>query len=677
VVTATGGSAAFTYAYAQGICNYGDSSTSISGDADITATAAGGGGSVAPLTASAYAYGIINYGSSSTSINGDAAITATATGGNAASVYADAGAYGIYNSGSTRISGDAEIMATATGGSAAAASSDAHAYGVYNNSGTVDLEKNATILATAAANDANTYAYSLYTTSGTININQAEGNPHTVKLTGDVLATGSSFIKLNLNDPGSFLRGNVVTNDSGTINFTLGNNAVWEPVYDNRNGTITYDPVKYAINKNTISSLNLAGGIVDLTWDANTRTAQRQLDITALSGTGGTLKIHSDVANSTGDSVNIGAISSEAKLNVVVNYDRSLAAIIEPTTLYTSSNYSPVTAAAGEEYLTIAGVTTENGAYLITPHFTGTNLTSLSIDASSNTKAAASVTGGQAELMQISVNHLRKRLGDLRESPAAETGVWARGYTGEVTNDKYGSVASDYRGMQMGYDKSSPVKDGRKYTGGALSYTTADNSFSRGSGDSKACDIALYHTWVGDSGHYYDLIAKHGRLSSDYHTADISGNYSSADYHTWSDSLSAEYGYRKALKNGWYLEPQAELTLGRIQGVNYTTSSGMKVRQDGIGRLIGRMGMGVGKKLTNGSHLYSSLSLLHEFNDDQTIQADTLIYNRDMGGSWYEFILGSTAKLSDHSDGYFNVEKLFGGHVGSNWQVNAGCRFNF
>ncbi|MCE5286825.1 MAG: autotransporter outer membrane beta-barrel domain-containing protein, partial [Pelosinus sp.] len=200
---------------------------------------------------------------------------------------------------------------------------------------------------------------------------------------------------------------------------------------------------------------------------------------------------------------------------------------------------------------------------------------------------------------------------------------------------------------------------------------------TRGGGDSKAYDLALYQSWLGSDGHYYDLIAKHGRINNAYHVTDLSDNYANADYHTSTNSLSAEYGYQKRLSNGWYLEPQAELTFGRIDGVSYITSSGMKVEQDSIDRLIGRLGLGIGRKLNSGNHLYTSLSVLQEFKGRENIKADTVDYSQDMSGRWYEFILGLNTKMGQHSSGYLNVEKLFGGDMHSNWQLNAGCRWSF
>ncbi|WP_019878311.1 autotransporter outer membrane beta-barrel domain-containing protein [Succinispira mobilis] len=40
-------------------------------------------------------------------------------------------------------------------------------------------------------------------------------------------------------------------------------------------------------------------------------------------------------------------------------------------------------------------------------------------------------------------------------------------------------------------------------------------------------------------------------------------------------------------------------------------------------------------------------------------------------------MLGVTGKINDNSEGYLNVEKLFGGDVSSNWQINIGCRYSF
>lgn len=673
--TATGGNAGDTHAYAYGI---GGDSNSICGNAMINATAIGGSGST---SADADAYGI---GGVSNSISGNATINAMAIGGSGSTI-AIATAYGIRGNGNSII-GNATINATAIGGSG----SNAYAYGISQDGrGTSSIGGNAIITATATATapHGTAYAYSLYSYNyyggGTININQAVGNPYTVQLTGDVFAANGGTINLNLNNSASFLQGNVIA-DGGTVNLTLGNQAVWEPVYDNRNGTISYAAANglsssYSNYVNSITALTLTGGIVDLIWDGS-RNTYRTLNIGTLKGGSGTFKIKTDLANHTGDTIVIGTVTSPTTLGVAVTDPVHPGVIAvsgnEMVTMQPfSTSYTPLTVTSGASNVTLVGAASDSGAYSIVPIFTGSSITGLQVGAGTNTKAAAGAAAAQRNF-QIP-NHLRKRLGDLRSNPDTEEGVWARGFTGDISDTKYNTVESYYKGLQVGYDRSHKIDGGKLFTGIAASYTTANDTFTRGGGESKGGDVALYETWLGKDGHYCDLIAKHGRISNNYHVTDLSNVYSTADYHTVTNGISMEYGYRKNLADGWYLEPQTEVSYNHMSGVNYTTSSGLNISQDGISSLIGRMGIGAGKKLADGTQVYTSLSVLHEFAGEQSVKADMLTYKEDHGGSWYEFIVGLSGKTGEKSQGYMNLEKLFGGKVSSNWQVNAGCRWNF
>lgn len=689
----------YAYGQARGITEYG-SVTTINSNLAIETTAVAGIG----FSAHGAAEGIFENDHSNLTINGDVAIKTFGTGGNSSTgngitIFQNSAciingsteiqararcdenaafARGISGVGTVTINGNTEIQAIATGSGNTAS----YAFGIEGNDLIAEINGNTKI--STQAIDRNGYAYALYGVNNSrIAINNAAGHPHTVQLSGDVVALNNAVIHLTLANQTSFLRGNLLNGNSGTntINFTVANGAVWQPVYDNRNGT--FNPYNasiiagsYSTSENTVKTLNLSsGGTADLTWDNTARTTARTLNIGTVSGIGGKVKINTDIANHTGDQIVIHTVNQPTTLQVDIGYDGAMAR----GTTYSGAvtNYSPVTVLNGANYLTLIGTAKEERAYRLSPTFSGTNLTNIEVGASSNTKAAASAVSGQSLLMQSSDNHLKKRLGDLRNTPEAKEGIWARVYSGEVSNDKYNRVEMDYKGMQVGYDKSKPSSGGRRYTGGALSYTTADNNFYRGGGENKNGDIALYQAWVEDDGHYYDVIAKFGQLNSKYHVTDLSDIYSTADYKTWTNSLSAEYGYRKQMRNGWYLEPQVELTFGRINGVDYTTSTGMNVKQDSVDRLIGRIGIGTGRTLSNGNQFFTSLSMLHEFKGDENIKADTLRYHQDQSGTWYEFILGANAKLSNHSNAYINMEKLFGEYVSSNWQLNAGCRWSF
>ena len=324
----------------------------------------------------------------------------------------------------------------------------------------------------------------------------------------------------------------------------------------------------------------------------------------------------------------------------------------------------------------IRGVTSENGAARYEPTMQGNKLVALTITPSSNVKAAAGAAEAGMLLGMGMGNHLEKRLGELRQTAGAQ-GVWTRVWRGDLKNEAYGKISTDYKGISIGYDNAREENGGTGWLGLAVSYADGDISLPGGGGTAKAYDLSLYKTWLGKHGHYYDLIARYGRMQDEYHTTDISRHYSEADYAANMLRISAEYGYRKELNSGWYVQPQAEVVWQSQGSTGYTASSGMEVEQDRINSFTGRLGIGVGKQLDNGTNIYGSVSAVHEFDGKVALHTDGLPYSQRYDGTWYEVVVGTTFKLDRMVDGYASVEKLFGGDVSSSWQVNAGLRYSF
>ena len=50
--------------------------------------------------------------------------------------------------------------------------------------------------------------------------------------------------------------------------------------------------------------------------------------------------------------------------------------------------------------------------------------------------------------------------------------------------------------------------------GAAFSYTDGSSDMTAGSADHKACGLAAYGTWLGEGGHFVDLIAKVSRVEA-------------------------------------------------------------------------------------------------------------------------------------------------------------------
>ena len=309
-------------------------------------------------------------------------------------------------------------------------------------------------------------------------------------------------------------------------------------------------------------------------------------------------------------------------------------------------------------------------------------------DASETAMVASDAQMALGSMWRIEGNNLMKRMGELRsDKEAAKGGVWARYYRGELSADSAydRNFSQDYTAFQGGIDKVQDYKGGKLYTGIAVNRIDSNAGYTAGSSDMSSTGVGLYASWLGSKGHYVDVIARGSKLANDFKLVDLSGNAAKADYDTWAYGISAEYGYRQNLNAGWFVEPQAELSLGRIGSVDYTTSNGVTIKQDSVNSAVTRVGILGGKEFSIGgrpSNAYVKASLLHDFggnggatgyygNDSLALQTG------DMTGTWYEIGVGANLGLAKNSNLYFDAIKTFNGTIRTDWQFNAGLRFTF
>ena len=289
---------------------------------------------------------------------------------------------------------------------------------------------------------------------------------------------------------------------------------------------------------------------------------------------------------------------------------------------------------------------------------------------------------------RIEGNNVMKRMDELRSgTEAGKGGVWARYYRGELSADSNydSSFSQDYTGFQGGIDKVQDYKGGKLYTGIAVNRIDSNAGYTAGSGDLSSTGVGLYGSWLGSKGHYLDVIARGSKLTNDFKLVDLSGNAAKADYDTWAYGISAEYGYRQDLNAGWFVEPQAELSLGHISRVDYTTSNGVSIRQDGVNSAIVRVGFLGGKEFSIGGRLsnaYVKASLLHDFGGNGGSTGyygikSLAMQTGDLTGSWYEIGLGANLGIAKNSNLYFDALKTLNSTVRTDWQFNAGLRFTF
>ena len=268
-------------------------------------------------------------------------------------------------------------------------------------------------------------------------------------------------------------------------------------------------------------------------------------------------------------------------------------------------------------------------------------------------------------------NDMNKRLGEVRASEGSQ-GIWVRMARGQ---SKYGAqgIKNLYNYYQLGYDNK--ISDDW-ILGGAFTYTDGDSSYTNGSGTNKHTGFAVYGSNLRDDGSFIDLIAKYAHMKNDF---DVNGGVGSGDYSTNGLSFSAEYG-KRFQQEGYWIEPQAELTYGRVSSADFTTKNGASVHQDSMDSLVGRLGFSLGKDIKQGN-VYVRASYLYDFQGDTSVtmskEGATTPFKTDLGGGWWEFGVGTNLNLGHDTHFYLDVETTAGGDVDTPWQWNAGVRYSF
>lgn len=286
-------------------------------------------------------------------------------------------------------------------------------------------------------------------------------------------------------------------------------------------------------------------------------------------------------------------------------------------------------------------------------------------------QAVSSMTNLSLMTWRQENNDMNKRLGEVRASEGSQ-GIWARMARGQ---SKYGQqgIKNQYNYYQLGYD--SKISDDW-ILGGAFTYTDGDSSYTNGSGTNKHTGFAVYGSNLRDDGSFIDLIAKYAHMKNDFN---VNGGVGSGDYSTNGLSFSAEYG-KRFHQEGYWIEPQAELTYGRVSSADFTTKRGAKVHQDSMDSLVGRLGFSLGKDIKQGN-VYVRASYLYDFQGDTSVTMSkggaATTFKTDLGGGWWEFGVGTNLDLGHDTHFYLDVETTAGGDVDTPWQWNAGVRYSF
>lgn len=511
----------------------------------------------------------------------------------------------------------------------------------------------------------------------TIKIN--ENNNKTVKLNGDIVfsysdetskTTIDSDVTVNLSNKNSYLNGNIGT--ASDIN----------PIPDDKkdvlgmklgisNGAYWNTDANSFVNKLTFNNgiININGG------------SDHTVQIDKIIGEGGTINIKTSVIKDGFEAGNlvIKETDQTSKTKLDVNFTEITADNISTTEFKQLA----------EGHISGAGLANIDTTVKVEEGLTEGAITG-SLDANGNldtntikqNSSTSTIDGLQALSTNTYIawkqemNSLNKRMGELRDSSSTH-GVWARVYGGE---SEYNSgYENKFQTYQVGYDKKYPTENGTLFAGYLVSYTQGDTDYSHnstGSGDNTSIGAGIYGSWLGKDGSYLDVIFRVSRLENDYDIMSKTGVQSKGDYDTLGVNLGLEYGKRFTLDNNLFIEPSVEMNFGRVNSVDYTTSSGVRVDQDKIHSTEGRIGTALGYKFTKGN-VYVRVAGVKEFDGKIDTTVNDKKISKDLGDSWLEYGIGMNYRIQENLNLYIDLERTGSAEVETNWQGNLGFRYEF
>ena len=520
-------------------------------------------------------------------------------------------------------------------------------------------------------------------TRGNSDVNINVDGKHTTQLNGDIVfnydgaSSGTpidSNVNVNLNGEGSFWTGNTKAEwnngnegkpDADTMKVShmtlqVENGAQWNPTSVKEVGDNSASSGSQAV---ALNSLKLNNGVVNL--DSDKLDANSPVKVENISGNG------TITTNSLDNKLDIGTKAADTKLKVEGSGEIGDKILAGKATLEDLAGV-----VSGESGSVADTVGTDNG--IIAGKMFAKVGTDGKIIASTVKRAIQQHNQAVSSMANLSLmtwrqenNDMNKRLGEVRASEGSQ-GIWARMARGQ---SKYGAqgIKNQYNYYQLGYD-SKISKDW--ILGGAFTYTDGESSYTNGSGTNKHTGFAIYGSNLRDDGSFIDLIAKYAHMKNDF---DVNGGVGSGDYSTNGLSFSAEYG-KRFHQEGYWIEPQAELTYGRVSSADFMTKNGASVHQDSMDSLVGRLGFSLGKDIKQGN-VYVRASYLYDFQGDTSVTMSkggaATPFKTDLGGGWWEFGVGTNLDLGHDTHFYLDVETTAGGDVDTPWQWNAGVRYSF
>lgn len=281
---------------------------------------------------------------------------------------------------------------------------------------------------------------------------------------------------------------------------------------------------------------------------------------------------------------------------------------------------------------------------------------------------------------------LLQRLGDLRlaGTDKALDGSWMRSYGGKLSSFAGSNLSGfdmPYWGTQLGIDKAIRLSSATLVVGTMAGITQAKPNYDDGDGNAKNYTLGLYTTYYHDNGLYVDTLLKYNNIHNQFNVKDTAGKGVKGKGRTQGISGSIETGKRFWLtnnQNGFYVEPQAQLTVGMQGGDTVKASNGLKIKLDAYDTTLGRTSAIIGyqTQTANPINIYLKTGYIREFSGNTSYKLNGNKEKHSFRGEWWDNGIGIVTNINKVHNLYMDATFATGNKFDQK-QLNVGYRYSF
>jgi outer membrane autotransporter protein len=488
---------------------------------------------------------------------------------------------------------------------------------------------------------------------------------------GNLLEVEKSSI-VNFTVDHSTLNGNLVADDTSTMNVTLQNGAqLTGNVVNGNNLAINSGAQWQMLGDSAVNSMSLNGGLVSFGGERF-----HTLSLGALSGSG-TFAMEIDLDTGSGDLLEVkGPATGDFKLDIQNTGVETVSPDIQPLQV--------VHTEGGDAQFSLLGGRVDLGVYSYLLEQQGNDwfIVGDGKTISPSTQSVLALFNAAPNIWMSELSTLRSRMGEVRGT--GQGGGWIRAYGNRF--DATTGAGIDYKqrqnGFSFGADAPVPVSDGQLVVGLLGGYSKSDLDISRGTtGEVDSYYVGAYGTWLSDEGYYLDAVLKLNKFHNESKVAMSDNSKAKGDYKNTGVGGSLEFGKHIKLTDDYFVEPFAQMAAVVVQGDSYTLDNGLEANNSRTQSVLGKVGSSVGRTITlkDGGVLqpYLKAAVAHEFARSNKVEVNDTRFNNDLFGSRAEIGAGVSVLLSSRLQVHADFDYMKGDHVEQPWGANVGVRLAF